>query len=282
MPDSVDLGLALSLPPKAAIAYFESKGYAISWNWQDVWQEAQAIAFTAAKVTRLDVLQDIRDALTEALKEGRTERWFESQLIDVLQRKGWWGRQQMEVAPGESEILQLGSPARLRLIYRQNLQTAYMAARWKQMMDNVAARPWWQYVAVLDSATRPSHRALSGKVFRYDDPIWATIYPPNAFNCRCRVRALSSRDLERKGLIPSTSDGARITREVSAGIDRQTGEIRYVKVSGLKLRAIDADGRERDVEFLPDPGFSYNPGEAAHRPDRDKYARDLVRLLDRI
>lgn len=91
--DDVDLAYCMSLPPKEAVAYLASKGFAITWDWQGLWQESQAQAFTVAKVTRLDILQDIRDTVETALKEGKTLAWFTKELTPVLQAKGWWGKQ---------------------------------------------------------------------------------------------------------------------------------------------------------------------------------------------
>ncbi|MCW7140519.1 phage head morphogenesis protein [Escherichia coli] len=97
----------------------------------------------------------------------------------------WW------TAPVTQKKCKLGSPRRLALIYNVNTRVAYNAGRYTQMMNNTDTHPFWQYVAVMDSRTRPAHSALNGLVFRYDDPFWNTHYPPNGWNCRCRVRPLS-------------------------------------------------------------------------------------------
>jgi uncharacterized protein with gpF-like domain len=68
----VDLAFAFGLPPERAIAYFRERGYVISANWQQVWQEAHTQAFTVAHAARLDILQSIRDELDRALSEGTT------------------------------------------------------------------------------------------------------------------------------------------------------------------------------------------------------------------
>ena len=38
----VDLAYCMTLPPKEAVAYLTSKGYTISWDWEEVWQDAHA------------------------------------------------------------------------------------------------------------------------------------------------------------------------------------------------------------------------------------------------
>lgn len=80
------------------------------------------------------------------------------------------------------------------------MQTSYMTGRYATQMDNVDNRPYWEYVAVMDSSTRPEHAMLNGMVYRYDDPFWKSFYPPNGCNCRCRVNALSDYRLKQKKL----------------------------------------------------------------------------------
>ncbi|PXB81458.1 phage head morphogenesis protein, partial [Pseudomonas aeruginosa] len=81
-------------------------------------------AFTVAKAMRLDVLSDIREALERALQEGKTLKQFIEELQPVLERQGWWGRQVLVDGDGNAELVQLGSPYRLKTIYQTNLQSA--------------------------------------------------------------------------------------------------------------------------------------------------------------
>ncbi|CAH8721330.1 hypothetical protein HTL2_006310 [Paenibacillus melissococcoides] len=46
---------------------------------------------------------------------------------------------------------------------------------------------------------------MHGRVFRADDPIWNTWYPPNGFRCRCTVRTLSERQVRERGLKVETT-----------------------------------------------------------------------------
>jgi SPP1 gp7 family putative phage head morphogenesis protein len=84
---------------------------------------------------------------------------------------------------------------------------AYARERRKSFLENIDNRPYWQWVAVVDPSTRPAHIELHEKVFRYDDSIWEKYWPPIDKTCRCRVRALSERDMEKRGLI--LSDGQK-------------------------------------------------------------------------
>jgi SPP1 gp7 family putative phage head morphogenesis protein len=273
MPQDIDLSYAIGLTPEKAVEYFKSKGYTFSWNWYDTWQEAHSIAFTVAKAARLDVLQDIRLELQRALDDGETLAEFRRNLEPMLKAKGWWGEKILgggELAP---ETARLGSPWRLELIYRQNMQTAYNAGRWQQQMENEDDRPYLQYVAVMDSRTRRSHAAMNGLVFRADDPVWNTFYPPNGFGCRCSVRALSERNIQERGLTVSSSEGKLSAREVL--VSGSTGEI--VPVTVLRFRNSTTG---EIVEMAPDPGFNYNPGRAAWQPDLSKYPDDLRKAYE--
>ena len=128
----VDLGYVMKLEPKMAIDYFRSKGYKITWNWQEMSTQAHAQAFTVAKATSLDVLESIQLELDRALATGTTEREFKKNLTPVLQKLGWWGKQINVNSNGDAEEVQLGSPRRLSTIYRTNLATAYQAGRYQQ------------------------------------------------------------------------------------------------------------------------------------------------------
>lgn len=167
-----------------AIAWFRSKGYAISADsWRDVWKEANARSFTVARVTEMDVLMDIRDEVDKAIATGETLDQFVKNLAPTLERKGWLAPQ------GEAAIVQLpdGStmqriaPWRLDTIYDTNLQTAYSVGRYEQQMEVAEQRPLWQYNAVIDEVTTPECEELNGVVYHYDHPFWDEWYPPNHF-----------------------------------------------------------------------------------------------------
>ena len=256
MPDPIDLGFAVKLPPRRAIAYFKAKGYAVSWNWWEVWQEAHAKAFTVAKATRLDVLHTLRGALQRALGEGLTERQFARDMEPALKKLGWWGRQVVVNESGEAELVQLGSPHRLKTIFRTNMNTSYAAARFRQQLETADSRPYWQYLAMGDARTRPSHAALNGQVFRHDDPFWNSHYPPNGFNCRCRVRALTAEQLKDRNLKITSSRGRLRAVNQPAGIDKRTGEVITRQGTAYSFRGPNG---QRHV-LLPDAGWSHNPG----------------------
>ena len=241
-----DLSYAISLPPEEAIKYFESKGYAITADWKALWQDAHVKAFTVAGVAKMDILQDIKGMIDKALKEGIPLDEFKKDLIPRLTAKGW-----LSDTPEKM-------PWRLENIYRTNMQTAYQAGRYREMMENVKNRPYWQYVAVMDSRTRPAHAALNGKVFRFDDVFWKTHYPPSGYMCRCRVRALSGADINERRLEVDTGEGHMIWEDKPIGQGYTKPTAAYVD---------PATGQK----YFTDAGWSYNPGEKFWEPDLRKY-----------
>ena len=255
MPDDIDLGFAAGLPPREAIAYLRAKGYAVSWNWWEVWESAHARAFTVAKAMQRDVLESIRGALDVALAKGQTRREFARELEPRLRALGWWGRQVVVSPDGGAEVVQLGSPHRLRTIFDSNMRSVYGAARQSQQEVNAESRPFWMYDARNDDRVRPSHAAMDGQVFRHDDPIWQSHYPPNGWNCRCRVRALTAAQVRSRGLRVSDSAGSLTTVQQQAGVDKRTGEV--IERPGTAYRFRGRDGKMHTM--LPDAGWGSAP-----------------------
>ncbi len=253
MPEAVSLQAAFRLPPEEAVKYFESKGYKISFDWRQVWQEEHDKVFTVAGVARDDVLFDIRRTLTDALKEGWSQKRWVREITPALKEKGWWGSEVVVDEDGKARVYQKGNASRLDLIFRQNIMTAHAAGRWQRQQEAKKERPYLRYSAILDGRTRPAHRALDGLVFPADDPFWKTFYPPNGFRCRCMVVSLSRREVSPDDV--RHGEGAMTERDVELKPDRDTGEVRTVKTGGYML-----DGKPSGRVVFVDPGFSRNPG----------------------
>lgn len=187
-----------NLPPKDAIDYLSGKGLKLSFHYDEMMHEAHHNAFTVAKVTRLDLLSDIHDSIIKAQRDGIPFEQWKKDLAPTLKKYGWWGETSVaDPKTGEVKDIYVGS-RRLRTIFDTNMRVSYSVGRYKQMMGLQDA-VYWRYVAVLDSRTRPGHAAKNGITLHRDDPWWKVNYPPNAWNCRCKVRAYSMDDLNTKG-----------------------------------------------------------------------------------
>lgn len=201
--------------------------------------EARALAFTVSHVMQMDVLVDMHNAIEKAISEGETLADFRNRIDEIFETRGW-------TAPPDF------TPWRLETIFRTNVQTAYTTGRYKQMVAQKGAFPFWEYDAVNDSRTRPSHAALDGKIFPADDPFWDTWYPPNGYNCRCGVNPVSKHEAGDEKI--ETDDP---TGQLIEPVDPVTGE---------KMPA---------RQLLPDPGWDHNPAKQRWQPDLNKYPPEL-------
>lgn len=222
MPDAATIKLA-SIPNEEAKAFWARKTPLKPGAYNALSEEAKTLAFGVSGIAREDELATVMNAMGKALADGTDFRDFKAECAAVFERRGWTGDRAWRVDN----------------IFRTNIQTAYNVGRWKQVQETADERPYLQYDAVMDSATRPDHAAMNGRVWRIDDPVWDVWMPPNGFRCRCGVRTLSAREVEREGLAVETDDPSETLVEP---ID---------PVSGNKMPA---------MRPMPDPGFSHNPG----------------------
>ena len=179
-----------------AVAYFKERVPVTASRFYQIAAEYRALAFTVSGYTKAQVLKKFYDELLAALEEGNSLAEFRENMNDFLEVEGYEG-----ITPYQAEN-----------IFRTNIQTAYNVGHYKQMTEPgvKALRPYWQYDAVNDSKTRPSHLAMDGRVFMADDPIWDTWFPPNGFKCRCTVKTLSKRQMEQRGLTVETEAPRRL------------------------------------------------------------------------
>lgn len=152
--------------------------------------EKRAQAFTVSGLARLDQIQAVADAMAQAQARGETFADFQQ-----------WADKQSWVLPRH----------RLEVIYRNAVQTSYMAGHWRHFEEYAKLRPYLMYDAINDSRTRPHHLALDGVIKPVGDAFWKTHSPPCGHNCRCSIRAIDRQEaMERGGTTqnPPTEGGA--------------------------------------------------------------------------
>ncbi|MEX2524487.1 MAG: phage minor head protein [Gammaproteobacteria bacterium] len=236
------VSIRFDLPPERALEFFQKKGLATSFAWQDLLHQEHEAAFTVAKMMDMDLLSDVRDAVERAITDGISFEDFRAELEPTLADRGWWGRKEMtDPQTGQVREVQLGSPRRLRTIYQTNLRTAYAAGHWDRIVDTAEEAPFLLYDAVLDERTRPEHAEWDGTLLRYDDPWWEDHYPPNGWNCRCSVVQLDADQAQ--AILGKSAPDTPPSDPAREWVNPRTGEVQQVP------RGID-------------PGWNYHPGRA--------------------
>ncbi len=208
-----------------AVEYFGGRVPVPADIFYSIAEEYRALAFTVSGYSKAQILKRFYDELLTALEEGSTLQEFRSSMNDFLEAEGYDG-----LAPQQAD-----------LIFRTNIQTAYNAGHYRQMTDPAVMelRPYWQYDAVNDTRTRPSHLEMDGRVFPADSPVWDVWFPPNGFKCRCTVKTLSRRQMRQRGLTVETEFPA----------------------------------------VAPDPHFGTNPAKVRFKPDLKGYPEPLIKAF---
>lgn len=210
-------------PPAAVSKFLAEKGEALTFSFRDMEPEEHAVAFTVAKAAHVDVLRAIRGEVQRALDEGRTLQDFQAQLEPKLRELGWWGKQKMkDPLTGRERIVQLGSPRRLRTIYRANVRSARAAGQWERIERTRDVLPYLLYQLGPSERHRPSHEVQAGQVRHSADPWWRWWMPPNGWGCKCTVRQVSEAEAQRRGVEPTVKPALVDMR------NPRTGEIRRV------------------------------------------------------
>jgi hypothetical protein len=241
-------------------AYFRRKASFPSARWDDLMRGEHAHGFMAAGVARLDVLDDLREAIQAAIDQGETFGDFRARFDDIVARHGWIGG-----AGDESDARRAW---RQRVIYRTNLRTSYMAGRWEQL----SRFPYLRYQHNTVANPREEHQAWDGMVLATDDPWWDTHYPPNGWGCACTVTGVSEARLRALGKAgPDTAPDPR------AGAVPPEWAYHPGKAA-RSMGAAEAFGRK--VMALPPAWRQIALDDAARRPV--PFSQDWPTVVDRV
>lgn len=211
------------LPFEEAIAYHRNKLALPSKAWDDIQGREHGRGFIVAGANTDELVTGFHEAIGRALTDGRTLTDFRKDFDRLVAEHGWSYN---------------GSRGwRSAIIYNTNLSQAYSAGRWEQGKSLPDAIGRYRHNPGVHG--RKEHAAKHGVTLPLNHSFWRTWWPINAWGCHCQVDILSRRAAEAAGW--TVSDDPPPDEMVT----RQIG------------------GRTVTVPKGIDPGFDYNPGEAA-------------------
>jgi hypothetical protein len=219
-----------SLPFPEAIDFLKRKVNLPTKRHEDLMGAAHSRAFVVAGATKADLLTDLHGMVNQGIEGKITLADFRKGFDVAVKKHGWTYK---------------GSRGwRTATIFQTNLSVAYAAGREQQRRDPAIMTefPYDRYRTMDDGRVRAEHRSWNNTVLRADDPWWKTHTPPNGWGCRCWKEPVTGKE---RGTLVET--GAKTTAPDNGTVDYtnpSTGEITQVP------RGID-------------PGWDYNPGQAA-------------------
>lgn len=240
-----------TLPPQKAIEHLQTKKILQSNQLNFIVDEKllqinKAKAFHLANINCLNILQAVKHEVEKGLTDGISFSQFKNNLFEKIDKKSF-------------------SEKRLNTIFRTNINSSYQAGRFSALKGNIDNRPYWQYQAILDDRVRDNHAGVHNKIFRHDDAFWTHFYPPNGYNCRCMVVALSEKDIKRKGLA--------IGKTLEENLEHHPANLKnpHQRVWSYKDRTTGA-------KIKPDGGFDYPSQLFLYSPKLDEYDTELAKL----
>ena len=225
------MGKTVSTVPQDALDYLRKKGYKLSWDHQAVWREQHVHSFTCAKVLAMDVLVTLRQGLDEALEQGLPFADYKQQITELLAA---------EIAHRPliaTSLKRLLVPQRLQLIYDTSVRVSRSVGQWQRIQRSKKLLPYLMYELGPSKEHRDDHVAWNGVILPVDDPFWKTHMPPNGWGCKCRVRQLTQRQVDKLGGVSTRPEMTTMLWQ-----HPQTGKV-YHAPKGI------------------DPGWDYNPGQ---------------------
>jgi len=278
------IGFNLNSPPTEAIDYLKAKGYAISFDYDELMHDAHHRAFTVAKVMQLDLLADIHQSLLDAQAKGTPFEQWKKDLIPTLKAKQWWGEKEIyDERTGEYKTIRIDGN-RLKTIFVTNINTSYEVGRCRQMAQLPPEFAYLRYWAIKDAKSRPRHAALHGLILPKSDHWWDINRPKNGWRCRCTVQALTLDMIEAKGYkiadkapprIADADWGFNPCKDSAANLDKAY----FNKVQSLVCPENNARTRDVLCPFVDSVKHNYKTAMLATLPTPEKWGEFVDKAI---
>lgn len=178
----------LNLSFLEAIEVLKRKLVIPKYSYKDMVEGYHSWAFSVAKITKLQLLDDIKKSLLTAMDSGTPFEEWKEKFFDRYKR----------------EYGNTPTDRRAYIIFDTNLRSAHGTGRGQQMKEIVDRNPDNDYVGVWrwrDSRyPRPHHQALNNKAIPYSHKFWQKCSIPAGYGCRCTVSLLKRSLAEQLGI----------------------------------------------------------------------------------
>lgn len=234
------------------------------------WQEALQ-AFLERVPTRTNELQRLlkdyakRSDAARRLALDQIQQFVKDRLAKRIAEGGLYSDFANDIESGKEALgISATDPSYLRMVFRTNVLSSYGAGKFRAITDPdvIDEMPYVQYRTVGDARVRPEHAILDRGIYNAASDEWYRIAPPNSWNCRCSMVALSRDDVK----------GQRILGQVPSGYVATT-EFDAPPVAAIKAAVT------RGVDAPPDP-LEVKPGWQETPPSNDTRQMSIYELFN--
>lgn len=165
------------------------------------------------------------------------------------------------------------------------VRTSRAAKQWAEIQRKKHVYPNLEYLPSRSAIKRPEHEILYGTIKPVDDPFWSQYYPPNGWNCKCRVQSTRKDSTGSPNNLPPVPKGIPGNAGMEAKIFSDDNSFqKNTTPQGRKRILKHLEQYKKDIPFGK-PNFSFkNGGEITVHPFADvgdlesnvKYAKVLV------
>lgn len=198
-------------------------------------------AFTISNISNARLIQDIRNIMARATRDGRKFSDIYRELLALFDGKG----------------IPRISLQRLRFSFQENARQSYSDARSDAMSEPETAGvfPFWRYITVGNGTpgfrgVRAEHAVLHGKIIAVGDPFWRTFKPPWDFGCRCGWIALTAGQVTRSRETVWALRGGSVVPAERKRKGQKSVRLKRNEKYDRSTKALDLSGLDADLRKL--------------------------------